>query len=77
MIKADFIVDPKYLKKVVVKDPVAIKFVDISNIKFLGETGKKMALAGFRFFVTKNLADKLVENKEAIICIETSCACGL
>ena len=33
MIKADFIVGPEYLRKVIVKDPVAIKF--------LGETGKK------------------------------------
>ena len=70
MIKADFIVDPEYLKKVIIKDQVAIKFVDISNIKFLGETGKKMALAGFKFFVTKKLADKLVQNKEAVLYIE-------
>ena len=67
MINADFIVDPQDLKKVIVKNPVTIKFVDISNITFLGETGKKMALAGFKFFVTKKLADKLVENKEAIV----------
>jgi hypothetical protein len=70
MIKADFIVDSEYLKKVIIKDPVAIKFIDISNIKFLGETGKKMALAGFKFFVTKKLADKLVQNKEAVLYIE-------
>jgi len=67
MINADFIVDPVYLHKVIVKDPVAIKFIDISNIKFLGETGKKMALKGFRFFLTKNLAYKLIENKEAVL----------
>ena len=68
MIEAEFIVDPEYLKKVIVKDPIPIKFIDISNVKFLGETGKKMALSGFTFFVTKELANKLIENKEAILC---------
>lgn len=67
MIEAEFIVDPEHLKKVFVKDSIPIKFTDISNITFLGETGKKMALAGFTFLVTKNLADKLIKNKEAVI----------
>lgn len=67
MIEADFIVDPEYLKKVIVKNPVYIKFIDISNVKFLGDTGKKMALEGYKFIVTKDLANKLIENKDAVI----------
>ena len=65
-IKADFIVDPEYLKKVKVEDPVAVKIINISNITFLGETGKKMAEAGFKFFFTRKLAEKLVRDKDAI-----------
>ena len=53
LIEANFIVDPNDLKKVVVPDAITIKFIDISRINFLGETGKKMALAGFKFLVTK------------------------
>jgi len=65
-IKADFIVDPEYLKKVKVEDAVAVKIINISNITFLGETGKKMAEAGFKFLITRKLAEKLVKDKDAI-----------
>ena len=63
---SNFIVDPEHLKNVIVEDPVAIKFVNISNVTFLGETGKKMAKAGFKFIVTRKLAEELIKNKEAI-----------
>jgi hypothetical protein len=65
-IKADFIVDPECLKKVKVEDPVAVKIINISNITFLGDTGKKMAKAGFTFLITRKLAEKLVKDKDAI-----------
>jgi hypothetical protein len=65
-IKADFIVDSEYLKNVNVEDPVAVQFINISNITFLGATGKKMAKAGFKFFITRKLAEKLVKDKAAI-----------
>ena len=66
MIKANFIVDPNELKKVIVPESIGIKFIDISKIDFLGETGLKMAKAGFRFLVTKQLAEKLIKSKIAI-----------
>jgi len=66
MLEANFIVDPEDLKKVIVPHPVAITFIDISKIKFLGETGMKMAAAGFRFFVTKKLAEELIKENIAI-----------
>jgi len=65
MIEANFIVDPNDLKKVIVPQPIAITFIDISKIDFLGETGMKMARAGFRFFVTKKLAEKLIKENIA------------
>ncbi len=67
MIKANFIVDPDDLKKVVVPKPVAVRFIDTSKINFLGETGLKMASAGFRFLVTEELAKKLIEDNVAIV----------
>ena len=67
MIDANFIVDPDELKKVIILNPVTIKFIDISKIDFLGETGLKMASAGFKFIVTRKLADKLIKEKIAII----------
>ena len=73
MIEANFIVDPNDLKKVVVPDAITIKFIDISRINFLGETGKKMALTGFKFLVTKKLAEKLIKDKIAVkykICLD-------
>ena len=66
MIEANFIVDPDDLKKVIVPHPIVITFIDISKITFLGETGMKMAAAGFRFLVTKKLAEKLIKQKIAI-----------
>ena len=66
MIEANFIVDPDDLKKVIVPQAIAITFIDISKIDFLGETGMKMAAAGFRFFVTKKLAEKLIQQNIAI-----------
>ena len=67
MIEANFIVDPEELKKVIISNPVTIKFIDISKIDFLGETGLKMASAGFKFIVTQKLAEKLIKEKIAII----------
>ena len=72
MINANFIVDPNDLKKVVVPDAITIKFIDISRINFLGETGKKMALAGFKFLVTKKLAEKLIKDKIAVLASDIS-----
>jgi hypothetical protein len=66
MIVADFIVDPNHLKRVHVPCPVPIKFVDLTNVDFLGETGRRMALAGFRFFVSAPLARKLLSNGSAV-----------
>lgn len=62
----DFIVDPEELKQVKILQPIVIKFIDISNVNFLGETGKRMALAGFKFIVTEKLAEQLIKNKCAI-----------
>ena len=66
MIEANFIVDPAELKKVIILNPVTIKFIDISKIDFLGETGLKMAASGFKFIVTQKLAEKLIKEKIAI-----------
>ena len=63
---ADFIVDPEELKRVKIIDPVIIQFIDISNINFLGGTGILMTKTGFKFIITKNLAEQLIENKSAI-----------
>ena len=54
--------DPEYLKKVKVEDPVAVKIINVSNITFLGETGKKMAEAGFKFLISRKLAERLVRD---------------
>ena len=62
----DFIIDPEELKKVEILQPIVIKFIDISKIDFLGETGKRMALAGFKFIVTEKFAEPLIKNKYAI-----------
>jgi hypothetical protein len=66
MINANFIVDPDDLKKVIISDPVSIRFIDPSRINFLGETGMKMAYAGFKFIVTKTMAKDLIENNIAV-----------
>ena len=44
MINANFIVDPDDLKKVIISDPVSIRFIDPSRINFLGETGMENGL---------------------------------
>jgi len=63
MIEANFIIDPDELKKVIIPNPVPIKFIDISKIDFLG---LKMAASGFKFIVTRKLAEKLIKDKIAI-----------
>ena len=63
MIEANFIIDPDELKKVIIPNPVPIKFIDISKIDFLG---LKMAASGFKFIVTRKLAEKLIKEKIAI-----------
>ena len=63
MIEANFIIDPDELKKVIIPNPVPIKFIDISKIDFLG---LKMAASGFKFIVTQKLAEKLIKEKIAI-----------
>ena len=66
MLQANFIIDPQDLKKVVVPQPIVIKFINPSKIDFLGETGMKMAKAGFRFFITKPIAEQLIKDNIAI-----------
>ncbi len=72
MITANFIVDPEHLKRVHVPHPVSIMFIDLTKVDFLGETGKTMALEGFRFLVTSELAHKLLDNGSAIRYPDTS-----
>lgn len=64
---ANFIVAPDDLRKVYVPQPVAIQFVDLTLVDFLGETGVQMAEAGFKFLVTQKLAQKLIKDGSAII----------
>jgi len=66
MINANFMVDQEDLKKVKISEPTVIKFINTSNINFLGETGMKMASAGFKFIVTKKLAEELIKDKIAV-----------
>ena len=61
MIEANFIIDPDELKKVIIPNPT--KFIDIAKIDFLG---LKMAASGFKFIVTRKLAEKLIKDKIAI-----------
>jgi hypothetical protein len=62
IINANFIVHPDDLRRVRVERPTLVRFVEskVDAVGFLGETGKAMASAGFRFIVTKVVADRLV-----------------
>jgi hypothetical protein len=72
-IELDFMVDPQQLAtKATVVDPVMIIFINMDNpndnslsSKLLGESGKRMAAAGFHFAVTKKIASELISNGEA------------
>ena len=70
VVHADFVVSAEEIARVVVDDPVRVRFVDVSEVGFLGETGRKMALAGFTFVVTKGLAEALYANRQAVYASE-------
>lgn len=63
-VKLDFMVDPNFLvEHTEVPDAMLIKIVDpeaIFLMGILGESGRKMILAGARFWFTRRLAEKLV-----------------
>jgi hypothetical protein len=65
---ADFVVVPSELRRVLVPDPVVVRFRPeaVESLSFLGKTGKQMAAAGFRFKLTSALAAELVLQNQAV-----------
>lgn len=68
-IKLTFMVDPEFLKhNTYVANPIKIVIIDPEAIfltGLLGESGRKMVLAGAPFYFTRKLAKKLIEKKIA------------
>lgn len=68
-IKLQFMVDPDFLKEnAYIEDPVLLKIIEPEMIfltGILGESGKKLVLAGANFYFERELAEKLVEKNIA------------
>ena len=63
-VKLQFMVDPQFLKdNAYVEDPILIKIVDPELIfleGILGESGRKLVLAGANFLFERKLAERLI-----------------
>lgn len=72
-VKLKFMVVPEYLKShCVVPNKVKVKIIDPEAIfltGILGESGRKMVMAGIPFYFERKLAKKLIEKKIAKECI--------
>lgn len=70
-VELNFMVVPEKLKELAyVNDPIKIKITDPDSIfitGILGESGRKLIMAGIDFWFTRELAYKLIENKVAIL----------
>jgi len=69
-IKLQFMVDPEWLRvNTYVEDPVKVIITDPETVflmGILGESGREMVAAGFPFYFTRPLADKLINKGIAV-----------
>ncbi len=69
-VQLDFMVVPELLASLAyVPDAVRCKIIDTEAIfltGILGESGRKLVMAGIEFYFTKTLADKLISKGIAI-----------
>lgn len=69
-VRLQFMVDPKFLiDNTYIEDPILIKVIDPEMIfltGILGESGKKLVLAGANFYFERELAKKLIAKGIAV-----------
>jgi len=75
-VKLQFMVDPHFLKEnSYVEDPVLVKVIEPEMIflqGILGESGRKLVLAGANFIFERELAEKLINKGIAVKVLEVS-----